>query len=85
MLIDREEAFQIVEGALTIDGFDDCIIGVASRCGQPDLIVYDFDKIIATLTEQGMDYDDALDYYEFNIAGAWVGEGTPLIMERMMT
>ena len=28
-----------------------------------------------------MDYDDAIEYFDYNIAGAYVGENTPIIFE----
>lgn len=69
---------------LVAEGLDSAIIGVGSRCGQPDLVVYDEDKVINLLMERdGMTYTDALEFYEFNIRGAWVGDGTPIWFRRM--
>lgn len=60
------------------EGFDSAIVGMLSRCGQEDIIVYDYDKVIAVLTERdGMTDEEAIEYAEFNILGAWVGDGTP--------
>jgi len=30
-----------------------------------------------------MSYEDAIEYFEYNIAGAWVGESTPFFLQRM--
>ena len=50
------------------DGYDAAIIGVARRCGQPDLIAYDLEKIIEILVKRdGMSYEEAVEYFEFNI------------------
>ena len=69
--------------ALSLDGFDDGVIGIARRCGQPTLLVYDYDKCIEVLMRQDkMSYEEAVEYFEFNTAGAWVGEHTPIIFER---
>ena len=38
--------------AMTADGFDDAIIGIGHRCGQPSLIVYDKAKVIDILMER---------------------------------
>jgi hypothetical protein len=35
--------------ALTADGFDDAIIGVVERCGQPTLVCYDYDRCVEIL------------------------------------
>ena len=62
---------------LTMDGFDKCIIGVVERCGQPPIVCYDRQKVIDKLIEEGATYDDAVDFFEFNQIGAWMGESTP--------
>jgi len=44
-------------------------------------VVYDTTKIIDILCERdGMDRDEAAEYYEFNIAGAYVGDRTPMFI-----
>jgi hypothetical protein len=67
----------LTEDALKMDGFDDCIIGVSERFGQPNHIVYDFDKVLKKLMSQGMTQHEAKEWYEFNMVGAYVGETTP--------
>ena len=56
------------------DGFDDAIIGVDDNNLK---IVYDIDEVINILIRDGMEVDEAIEYYEYNIAGAYVGENTP--------
>ena len=69
------------EEALTADGFDDAIIGIGERCGQPSLVAYDRDKCIQVLMDRdGMDYEEAVEFFDFNVAGAWVGENTPMFI-----
>jgi hypothetical protein len=66
-----------VEIAL-LDGYDDCIIGLGQS--SPDeayKVIYDRSKIIDRLMED-MDRDDAYEYFDFNIAGAYVGPSTPM-------
>ena len=63
---------------LTADGFDDAIIGVSERFGRSPIIAYDKDKCIQILMDRdGMDYEEAMEFFDFNVIGAWVGEGTP--------
>ena len=67
--------------ALKADGFDDAIIGVASRCGISDLIAYDVSKIIDILQKRdGMTHEEAQEYFEFNVIGAYMGEHTPIFI-----
>lgn len=71
------------EEALTADGFDDAIIGIGERCGQPSLVAYDRDKCIQVLMDRdGMDYEGAVEFFDFNVGGAWVGENTPIFITR---
>lgn len=66
---------ELYPDAITADGFDDCIIGVTIH-GQ---VVYDARKMIDQLSsEDGMDQEMALEYFEYNIAGAYVWENTPI-------
>tara|TARA_R110000787_G_scaffold57156_3_gene130798 strand:+ start:4535 stop:4789 length:255 start_codon:yes stop_codon:yes gene_type:complete len=60
------------------DGFDNCVIGTVTVCGQPTRILYDATKVIEKLMTDGIGtYEEALEFFEFNITGAYVGEGTP--------
>ena len=71
--------------AMLAEGFDDAIIGIGYRCGQPAILVYDTDKALKILVNRdGMDLDEAKEFFDFNVAGAWVGEGTPIWMEEIM-
>ncbi len=69
------------EELLFADGFDDCIIGVASRFGQEDIVAYDKDKCIKKLMTDGMTNEEAIEYFEYNIIGAYVGEKTPTFIQ----
>lgn len=69
------------EDLLFLEGFDAAIVGVGRRCGQPDIVAYDADKIIAILMmDHGMSEEDAHEFYEFNIVGAWLGDDTPVFI-----
>jgi hypothetical protein len=60
MTMDKPEEGDTPETVpLMCDGFDDAVIGVAHRCGQMDLVVYDTTKIIKILVKQGMSREDA--------------------------
>ena len=65
--------------AILADGFEEALIGVARRCGQPTLAVYDVNKAAELLMRRdGLTYEEALEHIEFNAAGAWHGEHTPV-------
>jgi len=83
--MDREMMLEILEDteALTADGFDDCIIGIAERCSKQPLVIYDSEKMIEKMMKDGMSHEEAVEYFDFNILGAWMGEGTPLFLTRL--
>ena len=66
--------------AYTYDGLDKAIIGVGHTSTNDQLVVYSYKKIIDCLMEQGMDYDEAVDYADFNILGLHIGFGQPIIL-----
>ena len=66
--------------AKKVDGFDDAILGIATRNGEGNLIAYDYDKCIKVL-QKDMSYEDAVEYMEFNVVGSYVGEGTPIFIK----
>ena len=76
-------ATRMEEGAKFMDGYDDCILGIAERYGLGRIVAYDKDKVIRKLMKDGMDRAEAEDFFYYNQIGAWVGEGTPIFIERM--
>ena len=66
------------EEALLADGFEEAFLGVSEVFGRPPLATYDRDKCIDILIQRdGMTYEEAEEYFDFNVRGAWVGESTP--------
>lgn len=66
---------------LLMDGFDDCIVGVCIRFGQEPIVAYDQWAVIHKLMEQGMSEDEAIEFFEFNQIGAWMGDTTPCFID----
>jgi hypothetical protein len=76
-----EEVSEYNEEALICDGFDEAIMGVAERINLGPVVAYKVGKILEILMERdGMNYGEALEYFEFNIKGAWMGEFTPVFI-----
>ena len=74
---------------LKITGHDDAILGPAMIWGmdkkgggiRTNVLVYDAEAIRATLmTRDGMEADEAREYIEFNIEGAYMGPDTPILV-----
>jgi|TARA_R110000822_G_scaffold13879_1_gene49027 hypothetical protein len=64
--------------ALLADGFSEALIGMGNRFTY-DVAVYDYGKCIEILARD-MSRDDAEEYFEFNVAGAYAGEHTPVFV-----
>jgi len=64
------------EDILKADGFDDAIIGVDYQHTEPRLI-YSVTKCLEIL-EKDMDSEEAMEYFQYNVSGAYVGEKTPV-------
>jgi len=90
--VTKEEIIEILDEAIFWDGLDGAIIGIAERANL-SVVAYDVSKILMILMvdmevdesdlEEGQSIEDvkyfmALEYYDFNIANAWVGENTPV-------
>ena len=65
--------------ALLADGLEDALLGICERFGQPPLAAYDYDQCIAILAQE-MTWEEAVEYFEFNTLGAWMGENTPVFI-----
>lgn len=71
------------EGLLLADGFDEAFIGVAHRFGfYAPVAVYDREVCIEILMRDGANYEEADEYFEYNVLGSWVGEQTPIFIDR---
>lgn len=71
--------------ALKIDGLDEAIIGISdvwdSSGKKEERFIYSGEKIVDILYERdGMKYEEAMEYIEFNIEGAYVGPNTPVVV-----
>jgi hypothetical protein len=66
---------------LKINGFDEAVLGVVERCDL-QVVCYDRNKVIEILMRD-MSYEEAIEYFEFNILGAYMGEHTPVYLDYM--
>ncbi len=62
------------EAFLKADGFDEAIIGVDDGSMR---LIYSVKKCVEILSKEMLE-EDALDYFYFNVNGAYMGEKTPI-------
>lgn len=64
------------EEFLKADGFDEAVIGVDDKSRR---LVYSIKKCIEILNSRdGMTNEEAVEYFDYNVSGAYVGEKTPI-------
>ena len=69
------------DGALRADGFEEALIGYGYRFNYP-IAVYSRARCIDILMFDGiMEYEEATEYFDFNVVGAYVGESTPVFLD----
>jgi hypothetical protein len=69
--------------ALFMDGYDAAILGIARQQTMPGRPLYSMRKILELLRDELESEEDAMEHFEYNIQGAWVGPETPLILDDM--
>lgn len=78
-----EEYYPEDENLIVYNGLDDAFLGVGYIFNRA-ITCYDKEKIITILMDRDcMTYDEAIEFFEFNIAGLYAGERTPFILERV--
>lgn len=67
---------------LFLEGFDEAIMCLIKSFGCDYKVLYDTNKIISILSES-MTEEEAIEYFEFNIIGAYMGKNTPAFTENV--
>ena len=66
---------------LVADGLDAALVGFDDA---QQRAVYSKNKIVGILMERdGMAWEAAVEFMDFNVTGAYLGEGTPIFMDEM--
>jgi hypothetical protein len=73
-MIDKILEWYSDEELLRADGFDEAIIGLDDSSMR---LIYSKNKCIEILCRE-MSEEDANEYFEFNVKGAYMGEKTPI-------
>ena len=74
MLEDILERYE-EEEFLIADGFDDAIIGVDESSMR---LIYSVFKCLEILQGDDMTFDEALEFFNYNVSGTYMGEKTPI-------
>lgn len=63
------------------ENLDEAIIGVVERCNQEPIVCYDYEKVVKIISKD-MGVEAAIEFIDFNVLGAWVGDKTPFMLFR---
>ena len=78
-----DEIIDINPEAMLADGFDEAILGMCVQFGSEPVVAYDFNKCVEIIMERdGMEREEAIDFMNFNVVGAYVGLSTPVFIMR---
>lgn len=67
---------------ILLDGFSQALVGYGRQYTRPPVAVYSESAIIEVImSRDGLCVEDAIEYFDYNIRGMWVGDQTPLILE----
>jgi hypothetical protein len=81
-LLERIFAAHADEKFKTADGLDDAVVGITRGFNEPPRIAYSVNKCIAILeSRDGMTHEEAREFFDFNVSGAYVGKDTPVWVE----
>ena len=75
----RETMLEVCEDLLFLEPaerFDPCIVGLVERFNA-SFVTYDRAKVIQVYMDDGMNEEEAEEFFSFNTLGAWAGECTP--------
>ena len=63
------------------EGLEEALVGFSSRFAEGPLATYDIKKVIDIfMNRDGMTFEDANEYFEYNVLGSWVGDRTPVFI-----
>ena len=68
------------ETILLADGLESAFMGIGRQFTHP-VAIYSYKKTIRVLKGMGMTKEEAIEYFDFNIAQAFVGDNTPVFLQ----
>jgi len=80
--MDREYLQDVHPDVLLMEppGMDVAILGLVERCGAEPVLCYSYKKLVEYFESEGMTNEEAREWVDHNVLGAYVGEGTPMIL-----
>jgi hypothetical protein len=70
-----------LDGTPTWDGCDAALLGFLVCPDGIERAVYDYDALVGVFQGEDVSTDEAMEWVDFNIVGAYIGPQTPLIVD----
>lgn len=71
-----EEAGMVVaDDTVVLNGLGDCIVGMAG-----DSIVYSYELLVTHFMREGLTWEEAVEWVDFNICGFGISGAAPVVM-----
>lgn len=67
-----------IDEIILVDGQEEAFCGIALGFGDKACAIYDLHTVFNTLMSDGMSEEEAEEYFNFNMIGAYVGPNTPM-------
>jgi hypothetical protein len=81
----REKIASYLEDAMFIEPacYDDAILGIAQRADGMQVVAYDRQAVLEIMRGRSLELtpDEVEEFFEFNTAGAWIGDRTPCFVD----
>jgi len=82
-MYDIEKISEINPEALLADGFEEAILGMCLQFAQEPVVAYDYEKCINVwIKRDGMRREEAIEYMDYNVIGAYMGIYSPVFIIR---
>lgn len=70
----------LCEDCLTLPGHDNAIIGIVSQTISKH-VLYHVPTILKNLVNEGMEWEEALEHFDYNIRGSSQGDSYPMFLD----
>ena len=70
-----------LDGAMLADGFEGALVGYGYQFSYPVAVYSKMDCMNILMERDGMTDEEAMEYFDFNVQGAWMGESTPVFLD----
>lgn len=71
---------EICEDCLTLPGHDNAIIGIVSQTISKH-VLYHVPTILENLVNEGMDLEEAMEHFDYNMRGSSQGDSYPMFLD----